>query len=585
MIRHSFPYALAALLCSALVASLSTMANAAAEPTSPIAPLEVVTPVQACAELTSLDLTDIGGVGSQVVSAEETTHDGTAVCEVAGSLAPSIGFRMVLPTGTWTQRYLQVGCGGLCGRISLDVGAAEACQPLETGQFVVASTDMGHQGMDATFGRDAQKRADFAHRAVHLTRQASKKLIQAYYGRPEAFAYFTGCSDGGREALMEAQRYPDDFDGIIAGAAALNFQVQNALYHAWQARANQDANGKAILTAARLPLLHSTVMKQCDGLDGQVDGLITDPRACSVDLQAVQCEASQDSSACLTPAEVLAARRLYEGPRDLETGEHLTAGGPQPGSELAWAGVFVPMSADQPIFSERIALQALGNLNFEQAPPSDFTLNDLHFNQETFDRLVPRHSLFDATNPDLSRFEAAGGKLILWHGWADPHISPLNTLAYHEALVAHMGEARAERFERLYLLPGVYHCSGGEGPSLMDLLTPLMGWAERGQAPDAIITTQAGAETRRGQAFGAPTGEAPDGARSRPKPPQRQALNADNKDNEGRARPLYPYPSIATYKGEGDPLRQENYERGAPLTTDTVPHWRGADWFTPAVER
>ena len=228
------------------------------------------------------------------------------------------------------------------------VDAAEGCAPLEAGGFVIASTDMGHQGMGGEFGQDPQKRVDFAHRAVHLTAVASKKLIRAFYGRDAAHAYFTGCSDGGREALIEAQRYPGDFDGIVAGAPVMNFQVQNSLYHAWQARSNTGADGKAILAASRLPLLHQAVLDQCDGLDGQVDGVIVDPRACRFDPGALLCRsgASEVAAGCLTAAEVEAVRRLYEGPRDAATGKRLTIGGPQPGSELAWAGVFVPRAAD-----------------------------------------------------------------------------------------------------------------------------------------------------------------------------------------------------------------------------------------------
>jgi hypothetical protein len=189
-----------------------------------------------CADLLELDLTDIGGVGSRVTHAAGAQDRGVAVCVVEGTLAPSIGFRVQLPQTIWTGRYLQVGCGGLCGQVSLRVGAAEGCAPLGAGGFAIASTDMGHQGQGGEFGRDPQKREDFAHRGVHATAVAAKKLIRAFYGREAERSYFSGCSDGGREALVEAQRYPEDFDGIVAGAPAMNFQVQNSLYHAWQAR-------------------------------------------------------------------------------------------------------------------------------------------------------------------------------------------------------------------------------------------------------------------------------------------------------------------------------------------------------------
>jgi hypothetical protein len=506
-------------------------------------------PSGVCSELLAVDLGDFGGSGSRVTRAIQTSEGGSSVCAVEGVLAPTIGFKVQLPVQSWTGRYLQAGCGGLCGHASLEVGAADGCAPLEAGGFVIASTDMGHQGMGGEFGQDPQKRADFAHRAVHLTALASKKLIRAFYGRDAAHAYFSGCSDGGREALIEAQRYPGDFDGIVAGAPALNFQVQNSLYHAWQARSNSGPDGKAILAASRLPLLHQAVLDRCDRLDGQTDGLIVDPRVCRIDPGVLLCRAnpSQVAASCLTAAEVEAVRRLYDGPRDAATGERLTIGGPQPGSELAWAGVFVPRAADGPIFSERIALDALRNLVFESNPEAGFGLNDVRFDRATFDRLRPLHTLYDATNPDLSAFAGRGGKLILWHGWGDPHISPINTVAYHEAVERSMGRRRTETFERLYLLPGVYHCSGGEGPSLVDLLTPVIDWVERGVAPDAVIARSQGQATR--------------------------------------SRPVFPYPAVAKYDGKGDPKQASSYVRAAPLFSAASPDWTGSDFSRPYQPR
>jgi hypothetical protein len=499
---------------------------------------------RACTDLLTVDLGEVGGPGSRVRGAAEAEDRGVAVCAVEGTLAPSIGFKVQFPLTTWTGRYLQAGCGGLCGEVSLRVGAAEGCAPLAAGGFVVASTDMGHQGMGGEFGKDPLKREDFAHRGVHLTAVAAKKLIRAFYGRDAERSYFTGCSDGGREALVEAQRYPADFDGIVAGAPALNFQVQNSLYHAWQARSNTGPDGKAILAAPRLPLLHKAVVEACDGLDGQLDGLIADPRACHFDPGKLACPSTaQDTAGCLTAAEAEAARRLYDGPRDPANGQRLTIGGPQPGSELSWAGVFVPRSPAEPIFSERIALDALRNLIFETNPPAAFGLPDVRFDRATFDRLRPHHPLFDATDPELSAFAARGGKLILWHGWSDPHISPINTIAYHEAVERTMGKARTAAFERLYLLPGVYHCAGGEGPSLLDLLTPVIDWVEKGAAPDAIVTRAA-----------RPT---------------------------ARSRPVYPYPSLAKYSGHGDKNDASSYGRAAPVFTAAPPHWAGADFYAP----
>ena len=521
-----------------------------------------------CADLAATDLTDIGGEGSRIALAREVDRSGHPSCEVEGMLAPSIGFKVVLPVANWTQRYLQVGCGGLCGNINLDIGAADGCVPVSAGNFVVSSTDMGHQGMAPDFGRDPQKRVDFAYRGVHLTALAAKKLIHAYYGQAPAYSYFTGCSDGGREALMEAQRYPGDFNGIIAGAPAMLFQFQNSLHHGWLAASNTGQDGKPIVTASRLPILHKAVVAACDGLDGQIDGLLSDPRLCRFDLKTVQCPAgSTDTASCLTPKEVAVIAKFYEGPRDPTTGEHLTVGEVQYGSELAWAGVFVPESADQPIFSTIIAMGALQNLIFEQNPPKAYSLADFKFEKSTVELLKARHPLFDATNPNLSPFEAAGGKLILWHGWSDEHISPRTTIAYHEALVRHMGAKLAAGFERLYLLPGVYHCGKGEGPSAVDFLTPMMAWVEHGKAPDAVVTRN---PTNAGNNFGQPPSEA-----------KGDKPSAEKTTAVARARPVYPYPAVARYKGAGDPNSADSYVRGGPLTTRPTAPWVGEDFFAP----
>ncbi|QXG44896.1 tannase/feruloyl esterase family alpha/beta hydrolase [Pseudomonas viridiflava] len=530
-----------------------------------LAQLPVVTPVTACAALTQTDLSDIGGSGSRVVSASESSRDGVAVCAVEGLLAPQIGFKLELPTTTWAQRYLQVGCGGFCGHSDSRPGVADSCKPLKTGAFAVASTDMGHKTIDTTFGDDPQKRADFAHRGVHLTALASKKLIQTFYGRKAEYAYFTGCSDGGREALIEAQRYPEDFNGIIAGAAVLNFQVQKVLFHGWVARANTGPDGKPIILASRLPILHKAVLAQCDVLDGQIDGLISDPRLCRFDPSVVQCKVSADTAKCLTAPEVEAARRIYDGPKDPASGERLIVGGPQPGSELAWAGLFVPVSADQPIVSQQIAEQSIRSLVFENNPPADFKLADLRFDKSTFERLRPLHALYDATNPDLAPFASRGGKLILWHGWADPQVSPLNTLAYHEAVEAHMGKARTESFTRLYMLPGVYHCGRGEGPSEVDLLTPIMAWVEKGQAPGAIVARQ-----------------------YQPQPVDKVVaaslpafMTREDISNRDRTRKVFPYPYMAEYDHKGYSKRANSYQRSEPLTAEKTPKWVGSGFFQP----
>ena len=542
----------------------------------PYPSLPIVKPVHACSDLISVDLGAVAGSGSRVVKAMEISDHGIPVCAVEGVLYPTIGFKVILPTQSWTQRYLQVGCGGFCGNISLVAGAAKGCLPWQAGAFVVASTDMGHQGIGAQFGSDPQKRVDFAYRAVHLTAVAAKKLIRSFYDRSQTYAYFAGCSDGGREALVEAQRYPTDFNGILAGAPALNFQVQNGLFHAWQAWSNRNAESKAILVARRLPVLHQAVVEACDGLDGLHDGLIANPLACHFDPGTLLCPRNPGKAAnCFTAAEVAVVRKLYDGPRDMITGERLTMAGPLFGSELAWAGLFVPASADEPIISEIVALEALRNLLFKDNYPADFSLANMTFNRATFDRLRSLHPLYDATNPDLSAFARSGGKLILWHGWADARVSPINTMAYQEAVQSLMGKERTEEFVRMYLFPGMSHCGGGEGPNEIDLLSPMLNWVERGLAPEAIIASQPAIAAASNST--APTGQ-----------PYPRLTGPSGVTGTAsitiQSRPVYPYPYVAAYDGHGDPSQAASYTRGRPLSFN-MPKWAGADFYRPYKPR
>jgi feruloyl esterase len=541
--------------------------------------LAVVAPRLACADLAKVDMTAIGGTGSTIASAAEGSGAQPGpVCIVEGTLAPAIRFRVELPAKSWTQRYLQTGCGGLCGNLNINIGAADGCPNIDQTGFVVASTDMGHEGMGGEFGRDPQRRADFAYRGVHLTAIAAKALIRAYYGKSEKFSYFSGCSDGGREALIEAERFPADFNGIIAGAPAMNFQVQNSLYHGWQARSNTGPDGKAILVADRLPILHAAVLKACDALDGQADGLISAPSLCHFDPMTIVCKPGHAEATCLTQAEATVADRFYKGPRDAKTGVLLTQGGPQYGSELAWGGVYVPQAADQPIFSTIIANGSMGNLIFPGGVPA--TVDRLSFDQAIFDRLRARHPLFDATNPDLSAFVKHGGKLILFHGWGDPHISPINTIAYYDAVEQRMGASAAAGFVRLYLMPGMYHCSGGEGPSKFDLLTPVMAWVERDDAPDAIMTWTP--DNSAPSDFGLPKRPLPGGKLPMDAKPlgPRPGMQPAMADVVARSRPVYPYPYIAAYAGHGDANDGANYVRGKAIKV-AVPQWAGSGFYQP----
>jgi hypothetical protein len=545
---------LAGVVAFAVIGGAS-LANAQPAPT--LANLAGVKPVIDCQTLVTADVSAAVGAAVTITSATRAGSGDKAYCGVQGVIAPKIRFELRLPIEGWTQRYLQVGCGGLCGVLSIRTEHADSCVPVTSGAIALSSTDMGHEGRamgDGAFGLDPQARVDFAYRGVHLTNLASKALIAKFYGQAARYAYFSGCSDGGREALMEAQRFPADFDGIAAGAPAMAFTVQNSFYHAWQSRSNTGADGKAILIASRLPILHAAAVASCDGVDGIHDGQIDDPRLCKFDPGVARCKDGAPTDNCLTAAEVETARKLYAGPRDAN-GKAFTMGGPQVGSELSWKGVFVPRSADDALMSTGAASETLKYLLSYQNPPSSYTLADFQLTAEQFQATQALHGLYDATDTDLRAFAGRGGKLVLWHGWSDPHISPLNTIAYRKGVIETMGQGEADKMMRLFLFPGLYHCFGGDGLSQFDILSPLMAWVEAGVAPNAVLAAKVDMPEM-------PMGPPPTGA-DRGGPPSMMDLPPLK---PSRVRPVYAFPQMASYTGAGSTDAPESFGPKTPVT-------------------
>lgn len=555
---------------AAIGMSASVSSYAVAQPSangSALAALAAVRPVVDCAKLMDVDISGSVGAKTHITSAAAMLDAQPApYCRVTGYVEPMNKFEVRLPTATWTQRFVQTGCGGLCGNLNIRLSNDDGCYPATHGELVLASTDMGHTGgNDGEFGeKEYQLRIDFAYRGVHVTTLAAKALIAKFYGQPAKYSYFAGCSDGGREALMEAQRYPDDFNGITAGAPAMNFVTQNTFYHGWNALKNTGADGKPVLTTADLPLLHRAIMEQCDAADGLNDGIISDPFSCHPDPSAVECKPGQSKDSCLSHEQVETARAIYAGANDGK-GNKLVISGPLPGSELAWGGVYIPASAEGGrTMSPGISAGTLKYLAYEKNPPSSYVLSDLAFTPESFTATTKLHSLYDATDPDLGPFAKRGGKLILWHGMADPHISPLNTVSYYNAMNQVMGESKVKDFSRMYLFPGGYHCGGGEGPFSVDLMSAIMAWVEKGAAPNALIASHT---------VGGPGG--PGG------PPSPNAAPA----KVDRTRPVYPYPLTAKYNGTGSIDDAANYSAGAANPVPAVElKWLGASFYTPHYE-
>lgn len=599
---HAF---LSTAFVAAFGAATAISAQEATVPSEVVGPalLSAIAPVAECGKLAAADISAAVGAPTHITSAVAVENGKPApYCDVKGYVEPAIKFEVRLPLAGWTQRFVQTGCGGLCGELNIRLGNDEGCLPATHGELALASTDMGHSGgMDGQFGeKDYQLRIDFAYRGVHSTTLAAKVLIAKFYGQQARYSYFAGCSDGGREALMEAQRYPDDFNGITAGAPAMNFTTQNTFYHGWNTRVNTGADGHPILTADRLPLLHKAVLDRCDAQDGLKDGLISNPLACQFDPAVVECKSGQDHASCLTSAEVKVARELYAGAHSAN-GEKLVINGLLPGSELAWAGVVVPNKGQDHAMGSMISTGALKYLAYDKNPPQGYSLADLKFDANTFAATTKLHGLYDATDPDLSPFASAGGKLILWHGLADPHISPVNTIAYYTAIQEVMGKDAADKFARLYLFPGGYHCGGGEGPFTVDLMSAIMAWVENAHAPYALIATHA-PERAFGMppagvplpgrpsmgAPGMPGGGPPPGAGpgNGPMDGPPQDVQRSTAAKPDRTRPVFPYPLTAKYIGTGSIDDARSFVAGNP---DPAPasrfKWLGSSFYSPHYEQ
>jgi feruloyl esterase len=510
-------------------------------PAAAAAPDSNVRPVRDCADLVK-DF-NLPGARTHVTSAKvvpagaEPEH-----CDVGGFVEPAVKFQLKLPTTTYTGRYLQYGCGGLCGFILPT--AFPDCGP-GAGDAAVGATDDGHSVPDFVVdGRWAANnqaaRDDYFFRAPHVVSKAAKRIIAEFYGAPPKQSYFSGCSNGGREALLLAQRYPHDFDGIIAAAPA-NYYGPLLAYQAWLSRSNTGADGAPILTPEKIQVLHSAVMAACDRLDGLVDGQLEDPRACHFDPASLRCHGGP--APCLTAAQLTAVRKLYAGPSD--EGRRLYPGGQPFGSELAWVGWITPTPEFGDALAAQLADQGLKYLLYPIGTPHS-SLADFRFTARELDRLAPETVKANAMSLDLREFRRSGGKLILWHGWADQGIPPVGVLDYYQRLTERSGgPAQTREWARLFMVPGIYHCAGGTGLTDFDPLRELVGWVERGTAPNKVI-----------------------------------ARGLDEDGNVVRTRPVFPYPLRARYDGSGSIDDASNFVPARPSgPARDVIRWVGEDLY------
>jgi hypothetical protein len=465
---------------------------------------------------TSVTTAELRPAGDFAAPGSGTIHNLPAFCRVAGSIKPSadsdIRFEVWMPAAGWNGKFQGVGNGGFAGAINLS-GLGDAVRH----NFASASTDTGHEaeGTDAHWAlHHPEKIVDFGYRAIHETAVTAKLVIEHYYGNAPRWSYFSSCSNGGRQALMEAQRFPADYNGIVAGAPA-NFWTHLLANAAWNMRATLNKPADYI-PASKLPAIQAAALAACDTIDRVKDGVIEDPRQCHFDPSTLLCK-GEESNTCLTAPQVTALKTLYAGSKNSK-GERIFPGY-SPGGEADPAGWTPWITGAAPEESAMFAFgtQFFMNIVFDN-PDWQFRTFDIDRDTKTADDKAAQ--MLNSTDPDLSAFRNRGGKLIVYHGWSDAAIAPQNAIDYFGSVAAKMGADNIEGFLRLYMVPGMQHCGGGAGATSFDVDAALEAWVEQGRAPGRIIATK-------------------------------YKTPANPAGGVVRTRPLCPYPAVASWKGTG----------------------------------
>ncbi len=467
--------------------------------------------------------------------------DGSAIqddlpeyCRIEAQITPTIGVLIRMPTKNWNGKMLMGGCGGPCGNYLED-----RVDPGLVRGYATVNTDMGHKGIGWGFGyNNVQGQIDFGFRATHLTAEVGKVVVGAYYGQAPKRNYFMGCSTGGRQGLIEAQRFPKDFDGILAGAPPVTQTGWQSLVQNWAATVNNpivDGKRKQILSPSKLPMIHNAVLKKCDAIDGLKDGVLQNPLLCNWEPKEIQCKGATTPD-CLSAEEVKVVEKIYQG-ATWSDGKPMYYGnsGIARGTELKWAFDLEPPVGTN---SSQAKYWGVGTSN---GPTYDDTSVDI-------DRDIPRlamlETLYHHTNPDLRNFKTVGGKLIFYGGWDDTCCRANGLIDYYEMVTRTMGGLKATQdFMRLFLPSGMDHCRYGIGGGEVDWLTALENWVEKGQAPEQVI-----AHHMLKEPYPSKARELTDSGGPYAKLP-RHPLQAGTYD---RAHPVYPYPDWPKYSGNGN---------------------------------
>jgi feruloyl esterase len=492
-------------------------------------------PAMACGALVGL-----ADYEFSIISATDVAAGGgqPAHCRVEGVIRPAIRFWLNLPAA-WNERFYMSGNGGFAGQ-QPEGGLPWFVVPFNAALahgFAAVVTDTGHDERVQPLGtfalNDLGAEIDYAFRAVHLTAVTAKRLTEIYYGKAPRYSYFDGCSTGGRQALIEAQRFPGDFNGIVAGAPVLDFTGTMMLYSR-MVRALEAAP----VSAAQLRAAAGAIYARCDGRDGLGDGLIDDPRRCDFDPRRdlPRCKAGATDEDCLTEAQLDAVSTVYgdvviDGRKrfpGLPVGSEIEGPDDQGGQASGWVPWLIP--AEKGMFAGTTIGRAFADtffkyMAFEQDDPAfELSASDL---ARDAPRMARIERILNATDPDLAEFRARGGKLVMHFGWADAGLNPLMGVEYYER--AERANDNAREFFRLFMVPGMFHCRGGVGPNHFDPVTAVINWVEGGAAPERIVATKRG----------------PDGAAV-------------------MTRPLCPYPQVARHRGSGSTEEAANFDCVTP---------------------
>ena len=526
----------------------------------------LATPIS-CAGLASLRLPDTTITVAAVVPAGAFTPPGatapidTAACRVAGVIKPSsdssIAFEVWMPTTGWNRKFLSAGEGGYAGAVNYG-GIANA---LRRG-YAGGSTDTGHVGGNADFAPGhPQKVVDFGWRGKHLQAVRSKDIIRAHYGQPAKHSYFSSCSNGGRQALMEIQRFPQDYDGVLVGAPANDWTHLFAGF-VWNEQALFNTPG-AYLAPSKLAAVQAATLASCDAKDGVVDGVAEDPRRCKFDPASIACAAGTDGPSCLTPPQVTAVRKIMSGPENPRTGRsifpgYFTSAAGEGGSWPLWiTGPTTPGASVQGFFGNAF----FGRVVHEIPAPGVWDFSTFDFDGDMIAADTKAAFNFNANEEHLFAFRHHNrhGKIIMWHGWEDPAISGQSAINYYEDVLRHNHDARD--FFRLFMVPGMLHCGGGPGPNAFgqnlpqtqplsnspqhDILSALERWVEQGVPPKRIDAVK--------------------------------YVNDQPAQGVLRTRPLCVYPKVAVYDGRGSTDDASNFKCQRPNNGHGHGHWHNPD--------